>query len=95
MGEAAEKGLPVAEKGRPPDCVDGKLTERRDEESLNGIHRTQGTGGDLRFSGFEPVTSGFGRRSHLPDAEEVRGSNPLAPTNVMCRRIVAGCVGAS
>ena len=29
------------------------------------------------------------------DTEEVRGSNPLAPTSVMCRSIVAGCVGAS
>ena len=39
------------------------------------------TGADLRFSGSEPVTSGFGRRSALLDAEEVRGSNPLAPTS--------------
>ncbi len=34
----------------------------------------------MRFLEIEPVTSGFERRSALLDAEEVRGSNPLAPT---------------
>ncbi len=60
--------------------VDEKLTERRDGKSLNGIQRTQETGADMRFLEIEPVTSGFERRSALLDAEEVRGSNPLAPT---------------
>jgi hypothetical protein len=63
--------------------VDGKLTERRDEASLDGIERTQETGAELRFLGHKPVTSGFGRRSALLDAEEVRGSNPLAPTKIL------------
>jgi hypothetical protein len=40
--------------------VDEKLTERRDEASLDGIQRTQERGADLRISGFEPVTSDFG-----------------------------------
>jgi len=60
--------------------VDEKLTERRDEAPFNGNNGTQETGADLRFSKSESVTSGFGGRSDFLDAEEVRGSNPLAPT---------------
>jgi hypothetical protein len=60
--------------------VDGKLTERRDEGSVNGIEGTPKTGDELRFLGRKPVTSDFGGSSAMLDAEEVRGSNPLAPT---------------
>jgi hypothetical protein len=35
---------------------------------------------DLRFSVHEPATSKSGRSIAILDAEEVRGSNPLAPT---------------
>jgi hypothetical protein len=61
--------------------VDEKLTERRDEASLDGIEGTHETCAELRFSSHKPVTSGFGRGSALLDAEEVRGSNPLAPNS--------------
>jgi hypothetical protein len=84
--EATEGESPVAEKDRPPDCVDEKLTERRDEESLDGSQRTHETGADLRFSRSEPVTSGFGGLPPLLDAEEARGSNPLAPTRTAGQR---------
>lgn len=59
--------------------VDEKLTARRDTSSARGIWGTQETAADLRFWGSEPVTSGFGGRSNLPDAEEVRGSILLRP----------------
>ena len=61
--------------------VDEKLTERRDEASLNGINGTREKGADMAFSGSEPVTRDFRRRADMLDAEEVRGSNPLAPTS--------------
>ena len=59
--------------------VDEKLTEPRETASLDGIERPQETAADLRFSGFKALTSDFGRSSALLDAEEVRGSIPLAP----------------
>lgn len=66
--------------------VDEKLTARRDTSSARGIWGTQETAADLRFWGSKPVTSGFGGRSNLPDAEEVRGSDPLAPTKAAVQR---------
>jgi hypothetical protein len=61
--------------------VDEKLTELRDEPSLDGIEGTQEKGAELRLLGHKPMTSNFRRHSALLDAEEVRGSNPLAPTD--------------
>ena len=74
------KGSPVAGATGRSIRVDEKLTERRDGASVNGIEGAQETGADLRFAPCEPLTSGFGRHSSILDAEEVRGSNPLAPT---------------
>jgi hypothetical protein len=56
------------------------LTERRAEASLDGIEGTQEKCADLQFPRFKALTSDFVGRSDLLDAEEVRGSNPLAPT---------------
>jgi hypothetical protein len=61
--------------------VDEKLTERREEASFNGTEGTQENGDDLGFTACEPLTSFFGRSSSMLDAEEARGSNPLAPTS--------------
>jgi hypothetical protein len=45
------------------------------------MRRSPETRADLGFLGFKPVTRDFARRSSMLDAEEARGSNPLAPTS--------------
>jgi len=70
--------------------VDEKLTERRDGVPFNGIEGTQEAGDELRFLGRKPVTSDFGGSSAMLDAEEARGSNPLAPTNLAPTNETAG-----
>jgi hypothetical protein len=77
---AAVEGTSGRRRDRPLHRVDEKLTERRDDMSVSGIERTQEKGADLGFSGSKPVTRDFGGCSNMLDAEEVRGSNPLAPT---------------
>jgi hypothetical protein len=73
-GDGVREGTPVAGRIGGSIRVDNKLTERRDEASVNGIERHQGTGADLGFLGNKPVTSDFGGWSAILDAEEVRGS---------------------
>ncbi len=47
---------------------------------MGGIGGGQRKGADQQFSGFETVTSGSRGHPVILDAEEVRGSIPLAPT---------------
>jgi hypothetical protein len=82
----ATRESPVAAGATREHRVDEKLTERRDEAPLDGIEGTQEMGADLGAWVSEPVSSGFGGRSDLLDAEEARGSNPLAPTNETASR---------
>jgi hypothetical protein len=59
---------------------------RNSEESFTGIEGSQQKGPDQQFWRSGAVTCGFGRRPSMLDAEEVRGSNPLAPTKTAGQR---------
>jgi hypothetical protein len=66
--------------------VDEKLTEPRDEGSVTRIDGTRQRGSDQWFWRSGALTSGSRGLLPMLDAEEARGSNPLAPTKIAVQR---------
>jgi hypothetical protein len=70
--------------------VDEKLTERRDDEPVPRRGGTVQKAADQRGWRFEALTSGVWSPLAILDAEEARGSNPLAPTRKPRSEVVVG-----